>query len=182
MIVCLAAYGPRLATLFDTAERFDLLEIDADGSITPLGRLPLHGGDPAQIPGLLAAHGVSCAICGGIGCGLHRRLAAAGIRVIPWICGDTEGVARAFCDGNLDEWRMPGCPGPGMGPGRGMGRGCGRGMGRAAQQGRGLDAAQGPGATQGPDGGPDGGRGGPGGLGPRCRRRLNNPDNQGESS
>jgi len=61
----------------------------------------------------LAELGVQVLVCGAISWPLEALLAAAGIRVVPLICGEVEEVVRAFRDGTLENERfmMPGCCG-----------------------------------------------------------------------
>lgn len=130
MIVCLACYKGRLASLYDTAADFLLHKVE-DGHIYPVGRLSLPQRDPTQRITAFAAHGVSFLICGGICRRDRRSLELAGIRVAPWVCGDPQTVLQALVQDRLDDLVMPGCrrmmdaqapcPGP-----RGRGRGRGR--------------------------------------------------------
>ncbi|THB63168.1 MAG: dinitrogenase iron-molybdenum cofactor biosynthesis protein [Desulfovibrio sp.] len=145
MILCLACYNDRLASLYENAADFLLYEVDGCNSY-PVGRLSLPQRDPMQRITALAAHGVTLVICGGI-CRQERlHLAEAGIAVTPWVCGDPETVLEAYNHGRLHQLTMPGCQrertgqGPSsqrvQGPGRGQGRGLGQGRGQGRGQGQ----------------------------------------------
>ena len=148
MIVCLACYKGRLASLYDTAADFLLHKVE-DGHIYPVGRLSLPQRDPTQRITAFAAHGVSFLICGGICRRDRRELEHAGIRVAPWVCGEPEAVLHALVENRLHELTMPGCraaigadaPCP-VGRGRGRGRGAHRAGNRGA--GRGTPRRSGP--------------------------------------
>ena len=108
MIACLACYHDRLASLYDTAADFLLFEVEAD-RICPVGRLSLPQRAPTQRITAFAAHGVSLLVCGGICRRDLMRLAQAGIRVAPWVCGEPDAVLAALQAGRLEDLRMPGC-------------------------------------------------------------------------
>ena len=57
--------------------------------------------------------GANVLVCGAISWPLEMAIAAAGIEVIPQICGDVTSVLAAFIEGRLDQgaFLMPGCCG-----------------------------------------------------------------------
>lgn len=141
MLLCLACYGDRLASLAENAECFRLYRVDGgvpvqEGSISPPGR------GPAALSAALASCGVEELICGGMtGC-TRRFLTEAGVTVRPWIKGTLDEVLAAWTGGGLEALSMPGCGGPrcvpglgGDGPGQRVGgRGCGQGARRRGNQ------------------------------------------------
>jgi predicted Fe-Mo cluster-binding NifX family protein len=85
-------------------------------ALEPL-RLPLRAARIAELH-------LDLLVCGAVSRPLAEMLAAAGVRLEPWISGEVEDVLGALTAGQLDRprYRMPGCCG-----GRGQGRGRGRG-------------------------------------------------------
>lgn len=137
MLLCLACYGDRLASLAENAECFRLYRVDggvpaSEGSISP------SGGEPAALAATLTSCGVDELICGGMtGC-TRRILTQAGITVHPWIKGSPDEVLTAWREERLESLAMPGCGGPRCGGERaGSGQGCGMGHGLRSGQGRG---------------------------------------------
>lgn len=134
MLICLACYQDRMATLCENAESFRLFRVE-EGKPVADGELRINGNDPAALASSLSEAGVSELLCGGItGCS-RRSLGLDGVKVTSWIRGTQDEVLNAWQEGSLDSLTMPGCGGPR----------CGRGMGLGAGQGRGLGQAQGTG-------------------------------------
>ena len=69
-------------------------------------------GIPERV-GRLAETGVDVLICGAISWPLEMAVSAAGIEVIPQVCGDVEQVLTAWTDGRFrqEAFLMPGCCG-----------------------------------------------------------------------
>lgn len=108
MLLCLACYGPRLASVLDSAPELVLFRVE-DGRAEPAGSLPGPGGDASALGRALGERGVDALVCGAAtGCCL-AGLRAAGIAVRPWIGGTAEDVIRAWLDGRLDDLSLPGC-------------------------------------------------------------------------
>jgi len=94
MIICLACYKERLASLFGNATELWLFRKEGD-DIRPVGRHSFPQTDPPQRVAALAAHGVNLLVCGGV-CGREARLLEqASIRVAPWLCGEASQVIEA---------------------------------------------------------------------------------------
>ena len=165
MRVAIAAHDDRVSPVFDVARR--LIVVDAEDSQTAVrSELPLDGTSlPARVRELQTA-GVHVLICGAISRPLEAALIAAGIQVIPQICGPTDDVLTAFFSKQLsgERYLMPGCCGKRRGqchgqgtsdtskPRRGMnrrgaqsgpgaGRGCGFGRGGRRSGGKGKTDA-----------------------------------------
>ncbi len=138
-------WSGRVSPVFDSAGELLLLDIQ-QGQVTARDHVAVDGAEPLQRVSMLADKGVTTLICGAVSRLLADWLAARGVEVLPFVCGDVEEVISAFLDGRLpsDELTMPGCcgrwrnrcgcpatrdgaPGPRFGGGRGAGRGPGRG-------------------------------------------------------
>ncbi|BBD07423.1 NifB/NifX family molybdenum-iron cluster-binding protein [Desulfovibrio ferrophilus] len=135
MLLCMACFGDRLASLAENADCFRLYRVDGgvpnqEGSINPPGR------EPAALTAALTSCGVDELICGGMtGC-TRRFLTQAGITVHPWIKGTLDEVLGAWASKTLDSLAMPGCGGPRCGPGNGPGQGTrGQGCGQGRRNG-----------------------------------------------
>jgi predicted Fe-Mo cluster-binding NifX family protein len=100
----------RVSPVFDTAR--ELLIAHVDGQRL-LERQQENLGQ--QAPGLrvdrMRELNVDTLICGAISRPLAEMLAAAGIRVIPFVVGDAEEVLAAYLNGGLPapSFAMPGC-------------------------------------------------------------------------
>lgn len=96
--------------MLDVAENFLLAEVGAGEEI---GRqeISLSTFDASQRVRQLQQVGAEVLICGAISRPMKLALDAAGIRVIPLMCGQVEEVLAAFAAGRLDsgDFAMPGC-------------------------------------------------------------------------
>ncbi|MDY0304803.1 MAG: NifB/NifX family molybdenum-iron cluster-binding protein [Desulfovibrio aminophilus] len=120
MVICLACYEDRLASLLDTATELRLFRLD-NGGAEERGRMVLPPGGCHALPQLLERAGAGVLLCGAVTGRLLHCLRAAGVDVRPWLRGGLDEVLAAWAAGSLDELRMPGC-GPASGgcppPGR----------------------------------------------------------------
>ncbi len=123
MRVGIPIWNGRVSPVLDTAERVVVVDTEAqtgelreEVALEPL-RLPLRAARIAELR-------LDLLVCGAVSRPLAEMLAAAGVRLEPWISGEVEDVLGALTAGQLDRprYRMPGCCG-----GRGQGRGRGRG-------------------------------------------------------
>ncbi len=122
MRVGIPIWNGRVSPVLDTAERDVVVDTEAategvrkEVTLAPQ-RLPLRTTRIADLR-------LDLLVCGAVSRPLADMLAAAGVRLEPWISGDVEDVLEALMAGKLDRprYRMPGCCG-----GRGQGRGRGR--------------------------------------------------------
>jgi predicted Fe-Mo cluster-binding NifX family protein len=110
MRVAITIWDNRVSPVFDTAR--ELLVAQVDGRQL-LDRRQENLGHPA--PGLrvdrMRELNVDTLICGAISRPLAEMLAAAGIRVIPFVAGDADEVLAAYLNGELPapSFAMPGC-------------------------------------------------------------------------
>lgn len=110
MRVAMTIWDNRVSPVFDTAR--ELLIARVDGQQLLERRQESLG---QQVPGLrvdrIRELNVDTLICGAISRPLAEMLAAAGIRVIPFVAGDAEEVLAAYLNGSLSapSFAMPGC-------------------------------------------------------------------------
>jgi predicted Fe-Mo cluster-binding NifX family protein len=126
--------------VFDEAETMVVFELE-DGR--ELARRDVRLGESSRLgrTTILKKNGVDILICGAISQPLAAMCEAAGVTVIPWVCGALDDVLEAFAADALPDPRltMPGCRGRGR-RGRGRGRGAGpRGRARTRRRGRGRN-------------------------------------------
>ena len=127
----ITACDERVSPLFEASERLEVFEVNGR-PLNPVGTVLLGDKSLPQRLAQLREEGINTLICGAVGAYTEDLLTAAGIRVIPWICGPVGEVARAYVTKTLlaPQWAMPGrrCRFGRSGRRRG-GRGRGRGPG-----------------------------------------------------
>ncbi|PKN08289.1 MAG: dinitrogenase iron-molybdenum cofactor biosynthesis protein [Deltaproteobacteria bacterium HGW-Deltaproteobacteria-8] len=120
MLICLACYGDRLATLMESATELRFYGVEQNVPV-PSGTTPAPGTGVVAMIDLLAGLGIDVLICGGLsGCTL-AALQQSGVPVVPWIGGTAEEVATAWAAGGaeaVNRLRLPGCALRGCGRGR----------------------------------------------------------------
>jgi predicted Fe-Mo cluster-binding NifX family protein len=112
MNIALPTWRGRISPVLDVAGNFLLVEArDAGEAVRTESRL--DAGSLAQKVAQLSSLGVEVLICAALSREMETFLAAAGIQVIPHICGPTEEVLRAYLDGQFtgETFLMPGCCG-----------------------------------------------------------------------
>ena len=102
----------RISPVFDVAEKIVLINAE---NIQKLEQqtIEIEHRDPFSRAKEISALGADVLICGAISYPFEMALAAAGIQVIPNICGDVDKALTAFMNGTLSNalfW-MPGCCG-----------------------------------------------------------------------
>ncbi len=108
-LICLACYQDRLASVFDNASEYRLYETDQDNHIYPAGRLSLPSKDPMDRTSAIMACGVTCILCGAVCDTTRKHLERGGIAVHPWLTGTIDETLRAYLQGSLADFAMPGC-------------------------------------------------------------------------
>jgi len=114
MRIALPIWDGRISPVFDVARH--LLLVDLEGGIQiRQGQEVLTQTNPAARAECLADLGVDVLICGAISWPLEAMLTNAGIRVMPYVCGQVDQILRAFASGqlNVQDFLMPGCRGRG---------------------------------------------------------------------
>ena len=109
MKVAIPHWQGRVSPVFDVASHVLLVDVDA-GAERRRQDVYLDADGPRARASLLADLGADVLACGAISRQQETALSAAGVRVIPYICGDMEEVLMAFTNGRLGEdgFLMPG--------------------------------------------------------------------------
>ncbi|MBU1230583.1 MAG: dinitrogenase iron-molybdenum cofactor biosynthesis protein [Proteobacteria bacterium] len=111
MLICLACYGDRLATLMESATELRFYHIER-GLAVAHGNTSVPQNGVLAIANMLTALRIDVLICGGLsGCGLGA-LQQSGVSVVPWVGGPAEEVAASWAVGGIEamqQYRMPGC-------------------------------------------------------------------------
>ena len=113
MKIALSISENRIAPLFDVADSF--VELDfVNGEITDKTTIELPSIlGPARIFDL-AERGVELLICGAISRQFNLLAESLGLTVYGFISGPADAIIKEFCkNGNLRQFRMPGCKRPG---------------------------------------------------------------------
>ena len=112
MKTAFSVWDQRIAPVFDTAPQVQLVE--SDGARIRAEKMHLIPGDAAsQKVAWLTEKGVETLVCGAVSRPLQERLAAAGIKIVPFVAGELRQVIQAWFDGSLSgsAFTMPGCCG-----------------------------------------------------------------------
>jgi len=109
MKIAVAHWQGRIAPVFDVSDNVCLIQC-AEGRELRRERVILNHHDLFQRAKEVVGLKIQILICGAISYPLERALAAAGVRVIGFTCGDLEEVIGAFLNGSLTRpcFRMPG--------------------------------------------------------------------------
>lgn len=109
MKVALAHWQGRVAPVFDVSDNVYLIQC-AGGREIKREPKTLNHHDPLSRAKEVTGLGTQVLICGAVSTPLETALAASGVRVIGFVCGDIEAVLRAFLSGSLHRpcFRMPG--------------------------------------------------------------------------
>lgn len=129
MRIGIATHEGRVSPVLDVAQRLLVLEVDG-GAGPARHEVALVGKTLAGRVHDIQAAAVDVLICGAVSCPLEAALAAAGVQVVPQVCGDVDDVLDAYLAGRLTSsaFLMPGC--------------CGRRRHRAGRGGRGRFGAR----------------------------------------
>jgi predicted Fe-Mo cluster-binding NifX family protein len=108
--VALTIWGTRVSPVFDSARTMLLVEIE-NGVVVGKRYEALGSELPFARAQLLSGRQVDLLICGAISSDFSRAIESYGIRMIPFITGETSDVLDAFLRGALvaGSFRMPGC-------------------------------------------------------------------------
>ncbi|MDP8209224.1 MAG: NifB/NifX family molybdenum-iron cluster-binding protein [Candidatus Stygibacter australis] len=110
MLIAIPEWNKRISPVFDEALHFKFYRIQA-GEVSEIADHEL----PALLTGrqidFLAEAEVNILICGAISRHLQREAERNGIRVIPFLAGETELVIQEWLSGGWQQGRhyMPGC-------------------------------------------------------------------------
>ena len=112
MNIAIPTWDSRVSPVLDTASCLLVVSVDSGKEIKRrVVGIPAHQLAPRARE--IASVGVEVLICGALSWPLEALLVAAGIKVMPHICGPVEDVLRAFLSGRLTDgvFLMPGCCG-----------------------------------------------------------------------
>jgi predicted Fe-Mo cluster-binding NifX family protein len=111
MILALSIWDNRIAPVFDVACRLRLLTIE-NSQITATEDVACAEKSLHDRAMQLIECKVQTLICGAISRELESMIVGSGIRVIPFMAGETAAIARTWLSGQLlksDHYLMPGC-------------------------------------------------------------------------
>jgi len=108
MCLALAAYENRMASLLETANQLVVLDLPPIDS-KPKKIVAVIDHTLPYLMQLLHRNNVAILICGAINGCMFRAIESMGIKVIPWITGNTDDVLAAFKNNTLEQCVMPGC-------------------------------------------------------------------------
>ena len=112
MRVAIPHWQGRVSPVLDAASRFTLVDLET-GRQTTRQDASLVGSGPLERARELSQLGADVVICGAVSRPLEIALQAAGLQVLPHVCGQVDEVLTAFINGQLDQdaFLMPGCCG-----------------------------------------------------------------------
>ena len=112
MKAAFVVWQERIAPVFDTARQAVIVTMDEGGrAMTRME--PLTGPTPGHDLMRLRDMGVDTLVCGAMSRPMQQAAAACGLRVIPFVAGETQAMISAWQQGRLEHGRfaMPGCRG-----------------------------------------------------------------------
>jgi predicted Fe-Mo cluster-binding NifX family protein len=112
MKVAIPQWRDRISPVFDVAGSLLLVDV-VDGRESRREERALTASDPLKRAKRVSQLGTEVLICGAISWPLEIALSSAGVRVVPFTCGEVEEVLSAFMNGKLTNgaFLMPGCCG-----------------------------------------------------------------------
>lgn len=110
MKIAISCREGRITPVFDVSNTICLVEIDS-GKELKRWNITLLNNDPFARAKEIFSIGIKVLICGAVSRILQIALAAAGIQVVGFICGNSDDVLRAYLRGQLTNgsFSMPGC-------------------------------------------------------------------------
>lgn len=108
--IAIACREERISPVFDVSNTICLVEIDG-GKELRRWNMTLLNNDPFARAREISSIGTKVLICGAVSRVLQIALAAAGVQVVGFICGNFEDVLSAYLRGQLTNgsFSMPGC-------------------------------------------------------------------------
>lgn len=112
MKIAIPYWQGRVSPVLDVAGQLLVVDLEAGREVSRKDASLVAAG-PLERARELRQAGAEMLICGAISRQLEVALEAAGVQVIPHICGPVEEVLAAFISGELnqDAFLMPGCCG-----------------------------------------------------------------------
>ena len=112
MSLALAVFKNRIASLFESSDRFIIIDLSSQNRDESL-IVTITNNSPTALLQILTSNNVRVLICGAISDCMKQMLESQKIDVIPWITGEIENVVTAYKLGRLlsPPFIMPGCRG-----------------------------------------------------------------------
>jgi len=127
MKLALTTWNGRISPVFDVSRQVVVMETKS-GKIINRQKHDLELSEPSVKVSRLTELGIDTLICGAVSRPLADMIVARGIKLVPFVAGETDQVAEAYLAGNLlnTVFAMPGCcvrqrGFRGAGGGRGLG-------------------------------------------------------------
>lgn len=100
MKIAIPIWRGRVSCAFDFAHRILLVNVE-NGSETGRSEIPFPPESDPEKVNVLKSLGVEVLICGAISRWLALQIRASGIKVLPYVVGQTDEVLNAYLTGNL---------------------------------------------------------------------------------
>jgi len=112
MKIAITAWNGRISPVFDVSRQVVVMEAK-DGRIINRQEHDLESSEPSAKVIRLTELGIDTLICGAVSRPLADMIVARGIKLVPFVAGETDHVAEAYLTGNLlnTAFAMPGCCG-----------------------------------------------------------------------
>jgi len=111
MIIALPIFNTRLSPLFDTAGNILLVNWNGEEEVKR-EFISVTSLNPNGKCKKLSELSIDILLCGAISCELLQHFLSLNIKVIPFLCGEFEGILDYFKKGDLlknNRFTMPGC-------------------------------------------------------------------------
>lgn len=112
MKIAISSWNGRLAPVFDVSRQVAVMEVK-DGKIINRQEHDLESVEFYTKVIKLVKLGINTLICGAVSRPLADMIVAQGIKLVPFMAGETDQVAKAYLTGSLlnTSFAMPGCCG-----------------------------------------------------------------------
>ena len=110
--MAITSWNGRISPVFDVSRQVVVMEVK-DGRIINRQEHDLESNEPSAKVIRLTELGVDTLICGAVSRPLADMIVARGIKLVPFVAGETDRVVEAYLAGNLSNtvFAMPGCCG-----------------------------------------------------------------------
>ena len=108
--MAITSWNGRIAPVFDVSRQVVVMEME-NGKVINRQKQNLETSDPVAKVNRLTDLGVNVLICGAVSRPLADMIVTRGIKLVPFVAGETDQVAEAYLAGNLQNtaFAMPGC-------------------------------------------------------------------------
>jgi predicted Fe-Mo cluster-binding NifX family protein len=100
MLVCLACFEQRIASLLENASHLMVFALD-QGRAEARADIPAPTGGPQALIALLRSLGVRVLVCGALDGNWERALLGTGIRLRAWVGGNVEEILDGLREGRI---------------------------------------------------------------------------------